>query len=148
MAWARAAALSAALISGAAAPAFAGPAEDAKAVAALDVQYQAAAKANDPDGVAKLLGNGYVLVLANGTTRTKADMVEEARTKHLVYEARDEEPGTQTVRVFDNTAVVTAKLAVKAKLGERTLEAKQWFSATYERTKRGWTRVFEQTGGS
>ena len=40
-------------------------------------------------------------------------LLEEARAQRFSYEIQDEEPGTQTVRQWGDTAVVTAKLRIK-----------------------------------
>jgi ketosteroid isomerase-like protein len=119
-------------------------AEDARAVAALDTRYQDAVKRNDADGMARILADDFVLVVGTGTTYTKADLLKEARERSIVYERQDEEPGTQKVRVWGDTAVITAKLWIKGKSASGELDRKLWFSDTYVRTKDGWKYVFGQ----
>lgn len=113
-------------------------ADDRATVAALDVAYQAAVKANDAEAMAKILHPEMILVVGSGTVVTREDLLKEARAKTIVYEIQDEAPGSQTVRMFgDDTAVVTAKLRLKytsaGKASDRTL----WFSDTYVRTSSG-----------
>ena len=124
--------------------ALASPADDAKAVAALDTQYQEAVKRNDAATMDRILHDDFVLVLGNGTTQTKAELLAEARSKAIVWEHQEEEAGTQKVRVWGDTAVVTAKLWVKGSQGGKSFDHKLWFSDTYARTPSGWRYVFGQ----
>jgi uncharacterized protein (TIGR02246 family) len=122
----------------------ASPDDDRRAVAALDTAYQAAVERNDAEAMAKILHPDFVLVLGNGTTYTREDLLESARSAEIVYEEQDEEPGTQVVRVWGDTAVVTALLQIKATQKGQPLERRLWFSDTYVRTKDGWKYVFGQ----
>ena len=119
-------------------------ADDQKAVAALDTRYQAAVKANDAKTMDVILLDDFVLVLGNGATANKSELLEEARAKHIAYEQQDEEPGTQIVRVWGDTAVVTAKLWVKGTRDGKAFDRKLWFSDTYVRTPTGWRYAFGQ----
>ena len=122
----------------------ASPAQDAKTVADLDTQYQAAVKRNDAAAMDRILHDDFVLVLGDGASATKADLLRMARTKVIVYEQQDEVPGSQKVRTWGDTAVVTAKLWVKGKQGGKPFDQKLWFSDTYVRTKVGWRYAFGQ----
>jgi hypothetical protein len=53
------------------------------------------------------------LVTDRGASLTKADLIKEARGKRAIYDYQKEEEGTQKVRVWRDTAVVTALLRVK-----------------------------------
>src|SRR5260370_19277937 len=116
-----------------------------KAVGALDTQYQAAVERNDAETMAKILLDDFVLVVGNGTVYTKADLIQSARDKEFVWEHQVEEPGTQKVRVWGDTAVVTAKLWLKGSRGGKPIDKKLWFSDTYVRTPRGWRYAFGQS---
>jgi hypothetical protein len=70
--------------------------------------------------------------------------VKSARDKEIVWEQQDEEPGTQTVRLWGDTAVVTAKLWMKATVDGKLVDKKLWFSDTYVRTPSGWRYAFGQ----
>ena len=122
----------------------ASPAEDAKTVAALDTKYQAAVKSNDAATMDQILADDFILVNGRGKVSSKADLIESARKKEVTYEHQDEEPGTQRVRVWDDTAVVTALLWIKAGQGGKPIDYKLWFSDTYVRTPMGWRYVFGQ----
>jgi ketosteroid isomerase-like protein len=118
--------------------------EDAKAVAALDTKYQAAVKANDAATMDQILADDFVLVTGRGKVFSKADLIDSARKKEATYERQDEEPGSQKVRVWGDTTVVTALLWIKSLQGGKPADYKLWFSDTYVRTPSGWRYVFGQ----
>jgi uncharacterized protein (TIGR02246 family) len=118
--------------------------EDAKTVAALDTKYQAAVKSNDAAAMDQILADDFVLVNGRGKVSSKTDLIESARKKEVTYERQDEEPGTQKVRVWGDTAVVTALLWIKAVQGGKPIAYKLWFSDTYVRSPAGWRYVFGQ----
>ena len=118
--------------------------EDAKTVAALDTKYQAAVKSNDAATMDQILAEDFVLVTGRGKVSSKTDLIESARKKEVTYERQDEEPGTQKVRVWGDTAVVTALLWIKAVQGDKPIDYKLWFSDTYIRSPAGWRYVFGQ----
>ena len=122
----------------------ASPEEDAKTVAALDTKYQAAVKVNDATTMDQILADNFVLVTGRGSVFSKADLLDSARKKEVTYERQDEEPGTQKVRVWGDTAVVTALLWIKSVQGGKPADYKLWFSDTYVRTPTGWRYVFGQ----
>jgi ketosteroid isomerase-like protein len=122
----------------------ASPEEDAKTVAALDTKYQAAVKANDAATMDQILADDFVLVTGRGQVFSKADLLESARKKEIIYERQDDESGSQKVRVWGNTAVVTALLWIKAVQRGKPIDYKLWFSDTYVRTPTGWRYVFGQ----
>jgi ketosteroid isomerase-like protein len=105
--------------------------KDAKTVAALDTKYQAAVKSDDAATMDQILADDFVLVTGRGKVSNKSDLVESARKKEVTYERQDEEPGTQKVRVWGDTAVVTALLWIKAEQGGKPADYKLWFSDTY-----------------
>lgn len=117
-------------------------AEDEQTVAALDVEYQAAVKRNDADAMARILADDFVLVLGRGVTYAKADLLKSARDKKIVYEKQDELK--QTVRLWGDTAVVTALLWIKGSNDGVPFDRKLWFSDVYVRTLAGWRYVLGQ----
>ena len=129
----------------AAGPGIAGVAEDKQAVADLDTRYQRAVKENDAQTMAAILHDDFVLVTGKGTVYTKGDLLKSARDKEIVWEQQDEDPGSQTVRVWGDTAVVTAKLWLKYKAEGQQVDKKLWFSDTYVRTAQGWRYAFGQS---
>src|SRR5438132_6691619 len=115
-------------------------ADDEKAVAALDTEYQAAVKANDVATMDRILADDFLLVTGLGKTYTKTDLLEQARRKSVAYE--HQEDSNQKVRVWGDTAVVTALLWAKGTEEGKPFEYKLWFSDTYVRTATGWRYVF------
>ncbi|MGA8437753.1 MAG: nuclear transport factor 2 family protein [Candidatus Sulfotelmatobacter sp.] len=118
-------------------------ADDGNLVAALDTQYQAAVKENDVGAMDRILADDFVLVTGSGKTYTKADLLEEARSARLVYE--HQEDSAQTVRVWGDAAVITAKLWEKGTENGKPFEYTLWFTDTYVRTTTGWRYVFGQS---
>jgi ketosteroid isomerase-like protein len=117
---------------------------DRRAVADLDTQFQAAVKRNDAEMIDRILHEDMVLVLGDGRTCTRAEIVSSAREKELEYEVQDEDPGTQVVRVWGDTAVVTARLWIKGRSKSASFDRRVWFSDTYVRTCNGWKYAFGQ----
>jgi ketosteroid isomerase-like protein len=120
-------------------------ADDEKAVAALDTAFQLAVKNNDAATIERTLAPDMVLVTGRGKIVTAADHVEAAKTRARTYEQQDEVAGTQKVRVFGDTAIVTALLWIKGTDKEgKAFDYKVWFSDTYVRTPKGWKYFFGQ----
>ena len=120
----------------------ASPQDDAKAVAALDTEYQAAVKKNDAATMDRILADDFILVTGRGKVYNKADLLKSARDKEAVYE--HQEDTEQTVRVWGDTAVITALLWAEGTQGGKAFDYKLWFSDTYVRTPGGWRYVFGQ----
>jgi len=114
----------------------------ATVVAALDIEYQAAVEKNDAATMARILADDFVLVTGTGKTFSKADLLNEARKATTVYE--NQEASSRTVRVWGDTAVVTALLWAKGTDGGKPFEYRLWFSDTYVRMPHGWRYVFGQ----
>jgi len=117
-------------------------AKDEKTVAALDTEYQAAVKNNDAATMDRILADDFVVVLGSGKVYTKADLIQLARTRRVQYE--HQEDSDQTIRVWGDTAVVTAKLWAKGTDEGKPFEFFVWFSDTYVRTPTGWRYVHGQ----
>jgi ketosteroid isomerase-like protein len=115
---------------------------DAATVARLDEQFQAAVKANDADAIDKILADDFVLVTGSGKTFNKQESLEEARSRTTSYE--HQEDTDRTVRLWGDTAVVTAKLWIKGVRAGKPIDYTLWFSDTYARTPAGWKYVFGQ----
>jgi ketosteroid isomerase-like protein len=121
------------------------PTLDVQTVAALDTLYQEAVKANDIEIMDRILADDFVLETDRGASLTKADLIKEAREKRTIYEHREEQEGTQKVRIWRDTAVVTALLRIKGAKDQNPFDHKVWVSETYVRTPTGWRFVFGQT---
>lgn len=117
-------------------------ADDEKTVAALDTEYQHAVKINDAATMDRILADDFVLTNGSGKTFTKADLLRESRSGSYIYE--HQEDTERTVRVFGDTAVVTAKLWGKGTDDGKPFDHTVWFSDVYVRTSTGWLYVFAQ----
>lgn len=118
--------------------------DDAKAVADIDSRFQAAVKDNDAATIDSILADDMILVTGRGHIFTRAEQIDEARRKSTIYEHQEEEEGTQKVRVWGDTAVVTALLWIKGVRDGTPIDYKLWFSDTYVRTAAGWRYAFGQ----
>ena len=143
------AAVSGALAMAAAAQA-ATPADDVRKVADLDTAYQAAVKINDAATMARILHPDFVLVVGSGKVFGREDLLKGARDKDVVYAHQEEDAATQTVRVFGDTAVVTARLWLQGANadGSNAFDRRLWFSDTYVRSPRGWLYAFGQASSA
>lgn len=117
-------------------------ADDAKTVASLDTEYQAAVKDGDVATMNRILADDFVVVTGSGKVYTKADLLGMARTHRVQYEHQDD--SNQTVRVWRDTAVVTAELWAKGTDSGKPFDFHVWFSDTYVRTPAGWRYVHGQ----
>lgn len=117
--------------------------DDQKAVAAIDTQYQAAVKANDAATMERILADDFVLSTGSGKKYTKVDLLSEARGGNMHYERQEDTK--QAVRVWGDTAVVTAKLWEKGTDNGKPFDYTVWFGDTYVRTPNGWKYVFGQS---
>lgn len=116
--------------------------DDAKIVGALDSEYQAAVKNNDATTMDRILSDDFVVVLGSGKIYTKTDLIQMARTRRVQYE--HQEDSDRTVRVWGDTAVVTAKIWLKGIDQGKPFDWHVWFSDTYVRTPAGWRYVHGQ----
>lgn len=114
-----------------------------KEIVELDKKYQHAVKINDADTMDRLLADDFALVVGSGLEYTKSDLLKLAREGKTIYEMN--EPSNQTVRVWGNTAVITALLWEKGTHEGKQFDKKLWFSDTYVRMPDGkWRYVFGQ----
>jgi ketosteroid isomerase-like protein len=112
-------------------------------VADLDTRYQQAVKQNDVITMSEILADDFILVTSSGKTYTKADLLEEAKSGRVSYE--HQEDTDKTVRLWGDTAIVTAYLWEKGTDNGKPFEYKLWFSDVYRRTATGWRYVFAQS---
>lgn len=115
---------------------------DQQAVAALDTEYQAAVQRNDVAAMDRLMADDFVLITGAGRVITKADLLEQARNRERIFERQED--SQQVVRVWGDTAVITALLWVKGTEKGAPFEYKLWFSDVYLRTEAGWKYTFAQ----
>ena len=124
--------------------ALAAPHVDRDAVAQIDRSFQEAVKRNDADTMKKIMHPDFLLVLGDGRRFSREHLLDDARRGRVTYELQDEEPNSQSVLVWGDTAIVTAKLLLKGRKEGQPFERALWFSDTYVRTDRGWKYLFGQ----
>jgi UrcA family protein len=117
---------------------------DESVVAEMDRAFQLAVKQNDAATMDRILHSNYKLVLGDGRVVDRKELLEESRAGLIHYEIQDEEPGSQSVIVDGDTAVVTAKLRLKGNRAGKAFDRLLWFSDTYVRTPAGWRYFFGQ----
>ncbi|HEX4604384.1 MAG TPA: nuclear transport factor 2 family protein [Candidatus Angelobacter sp.] len=116
--------------------------DDKRSVALLDAQYQEAVKKNDAATMDRILADDFILVTGSGKAYRKVELLASARDPGTRYE--HQEDTDQTVRIWGDTAVVTAKLWEKGTENGKAFDSTLWFSDTYVRTPSGWRYVFGQ----
>jgi len=116
--------------------------QDKSIVAALDTEYQLAVENNDVETMDRILADDFILVLGNGKVITKEELLALAKNKEVTYEYQEDTE--QTVRIWGDTAVVTALLRSKGTENGKPFEHQLWFSDTYVRTSAGWRYAFGQ----
>jgi ketosteroid isomerase-like protein len=115
---------------------------DQKTLAKLDADYQRAVEQNDTKTMARILADDFILVEGDGTVSTKADLLKDAASGKTKYEHQVD--SDRTIRVWGDTAVVTAKLWAKGLEDGKQVDYYMWFSDTYVRKPTGWSYVFGQ----
>jgi ketosteroid isomerase-like protein len=122
----------------------AAPLADREAVAQLDRTYQEAVKRNDAEAMKEIMHPDFLLVLGDGRRFGREDLLNDARQRRFIYELQDEAPNSQSVIVWGDTAIVTAKLLMKGTVEGKPFDRVLWFSDTYVRTDSGWKYLFGQ----
>lgn len=102
----------------------------------LDRRYQKAVKDNDDKSMGEILADGFILITGTGKVFTKKDLLSEARSKTVSYDIQED--FDQTVRIMNDTAVITARLVASGVENGERFEYQLWFSDTYVRTPDGW----------
>lgn len=113
-------------------------------IARLDLAFQHAVKHHDYVAIEEILHPSFEMVLGDGTIVSRKEVIEEAWEAAIQYEIQDEYPGTQQVRVWGDTGVVTAQLRIKGTRQSGPFDRSLWFSDTYVRTAGGWKYAFAQ----
>lgn len=110
----------------------------------LDIDYQSAVARNDAATMNRILADDFILTTGTGKVFAKADLLEEARSQRITYERQDD--SERKVRVWGDTAVVTALLWAKGKEDGKPFEYRVWFSDTYAQINGSWRYVVGQSG--
>jgi ketosteroid isomerase-like protein len=116
--------------------------DDQTTLAKLDADYQNAVEQNDTQTMARILADDFILVEGDGTVSTKADLLKDAASGKTKYQHQVD--SERTIRVWGDTAVITAKLRAKGLEDGKQVNYTMWFSDTYIRKPTGWSYVFGQ----
>ena len=108
----------------------------------LDREYQEAVKNNDAARMDRILADDFTLVTGSGKRYSKADLLAEARSGRYRYERQDDID--QSVRMWGDAGIVTAKLTAKGREDGKPFDYELWFSDIYMKTPSGWKYVFGQ----
>lgn len=113
-----------------------------KVIKELDRQFQYAVKTNDAATIDRILADDFVLIVGSGKVYYKSDLLKMAKEGKTTYEQN--ETTNQAVRIWGDTAVITALLWEKGVSDGKAFDKKLWFSDTYVRTSQGWRYVLGQ----
>jgi ketosteroid isomerase-like protein len=123
----------------AAAPASATLQDDIRAVTQLNERYQRAVLEGDAATMDAILADDFVLYSSSGTEHTKKDLLAEARRKDLTFQRN--ECSNVRVRVWGDTAVLTASLWEAGSDKGTKFDHRVEFADVYVRTPSGWKYV-------
>ena len=113
-------------------------------VAALDTEFQAATGRKDAAVIDRMLPDDYILITSKGQVETKAGLLADARDPKIAYTRQED--SRQTVRIWGDTAVITALLWAAGTEDGKPFEYRVWFSDIYLYTAQGWRYTFGQAG--
>jgi len=103
-------------------------AKDRDLIVGLHAAYQMAVKRNDAMTMRRILDDRFLLVLGDGKRYSRADVLASAANGKTRYEKQDADMDTRSVRVFGDTAVVTARIWVKGIKDGVAFDRRVWFS--------------------
>lgn len=110
----------------------------------LDIEFQAATGKKDVAAIDRLLPDDYVLITSRGRMESKAGLLAEARDPKVVY--THQEDSQRTVRIWGDTAIITAVLWAAGTEDGKPFDYRLWFSDVYLCTPKGWRYTFGQAG--
>lgn len=112
---------------------------DEAALVALNEEFQSAVMTADAVALDRILADDFVLYPSGGGDKpfTKADVIDDARRSRF---ERNESSDVQA-RVWGDTGIVTARLAMKGTTDGKPFDATVRFTDTYIRTESGWKQV-------
>jgi ketosteroid isomerase-like protein len=105
----------------------------------LESQWLKALIQNDIATVNRLLADDYLGIDPNGTLETKADALAQQRSGTMKITSI--EPDNVKVRVYGDTAVVTSRVDVVGRDGDRDVSGKYHYTHVYSRRSGEWKIV-------
>jgi ketosteroid isomerase-like protein len=113
--------------------------DDVRAVTVLNERYQKAVLESDAATMDAILADDFVLYASSGTEYSKKDLLADARRKDLTFQRN--ECRNVRVRVWGDTAVVTASLWEEGIDKGKKFDHRVDFADVYVRTPTGWKYV-------
>ena len=112
---------------------------DEAVLVALNEEFQSAVMAADAVALDRILADDFVLYPSGGGDQpfTKADVIDDARRSRF----ERNESSDVLARVWGDTGIVTARLAMKGTTDGKPFDAVVRFTDTYIRTESGWKQV-------
>lgn len=105
--------------------------------------WQRAIVANDVNSIARFTAEDWVLVDHAGLG-TRAEFLSLVESGALTHSTMQSVEGTERVRVYGDTAVVTARVTNTAHYRGQVFPADEWTTDVYWRTEAGWRCVLSQ----
>ena len=108
-------------------------------ILSLEGKRFAAMTSGDFAALEKLAHDQLVYTHSNALVDTKASWLESMRSGKVRY--RSVAPGGQQLRVFGDTALVSAEAAIEAEVGGQPRSLRLRYLAAWTRTPQGWKFV-------
>jgi hypothetical protein len=108
----------------------------------LETAWAAAVMTNRPDDIARFLGDGFLFVGAGGILQTREQHLDDFRTGRLKVTSVQIKDAQQIL--WDGAAVVSARVSVVGKVGERDITGDYRFMDTWQYQGKQWLAVARQ----
>jgi len=115
---------------------------DEQALRKLDRELVIATYMRDVAWFRQHLSNDYVLITGSGASKTKAELIAELEKSDVKIEPY--EPTEVSVRLYDDTAVVSGRILQKYTIGGERVAADLRYSDVWMKTPDGWINVSGQ----
>lgn len=114
--------------------------DDARDVRDVAQAWQRAIVANDADSIASFTADDWVLVDHTGVGR-RAEFLSLVASDELTHSSMNTVDGSERVRIYGDTAIVTARVKNTAQYRDQQFCADEWTTDVYRRTEQGWRCV-------
>lgn len=102
--------------------------------------WQHAIVANDAASIGRFVSDDWVLVDQTGVG-TRDEFLSLVASHELTHSAMQTVAGTERVRIYDDLAVLTARVTNTAHYRDQQFDADEWTTDVYRRTATGWVCV-------
>jgi ketosteroid isomerase-like protein len=108
-------------------------------IESLESEWRTAVVQNDVAAINRLLADDYLGINPNGTLETKADALAQRRSGTVKISSI--EPDNLKVRVYGDTAVVTSRVDVQGRDGDRDISGRYHYTRVYSHRSGEWKIV-------